>query len=706
VPAPGPPPRGGPAEIPVGPRTGSSDGLRAGPETIRPRGCDDLAVDVAAALPRVGPVRVTVAWAGFALGTALTVTGAGLALADGGSLLAGDLLLGCVLGVSSTLLGAFVVTRDPGNRIGWLFIGSGLLRAVGIAALAWSVRALQTVPGSLPAGAFAAWLQVWVVLASVAAVPMIVVLFPDGRLPSRIFRVVPATAAVILVLSAVVVPVVTWPYRGATLLPDAPVPDLPAARIATGAIDVSAGLALVGVVLALVAVVLRARGAAGEARQQVKWFGYGAVAGLVLDLAGALPGVAWLRALGAVAVLAGIGLGIFRYRLYDVDRLINRTVVYGLVTLGLVGAFAALDVTLAVALGGGSVVVAAGSAFVVALLLRPLRDRVQDLVDRTFDRRRHGAVAIVRALAQQVGREPVEPAAVVAALRRALRDPQAQLYFRTRDTGVLVHADGRPAGGVAPAVGQVADPVRRGGHDIALLVHTPTDPALVHAVVVAGAALVEHARLQAELLVRLAEVRASRARLVEAGDAERRRIERDLHDGAQQRLVGLALHVQSARRRGDHPAEVAELLAFTAEQLRAGVEDIRSLVHGLISPALLTGGLPAALADLARPGEVVVTCDIPIRPDPGVEATAWFVACEGIANATKHAPGHRIDVTVSTTDQRLLVRVSDDGSGGADPDGDGLRNLADRIEARGGTLRIDSPPGEGTRLIADLPCAL
>jgi signal transduction histidine kinase len=238
-----------------------------------------------------------------------------------------------------------------------------------------------------------------------------------------------------------------------------------------------------------------------------------------------------------------------------------------------------------------------------------------------------------------------------------------------------------------------------------VVVHADTDPARTATVLRAAAPVLEHARLQAELLVQLAEVRASRARLVDAADTERRRIERDLHDGAQQRLVGLALHVQSTRRRSPPPPPIDELLAFTVEQLHAGVEEIRALVRGILSPALVTGGLPAALDEVAGVGTVSVDCRIRRRLDPSIEATAWFVVCEGVANATKHASGEPVDVRVSVEDGQLEVRVTDAGPGGADPKGDGLRNLADRVEAHGGRLSIDSPVGDGTRLSAELPCA-
>jgi signal transduction histidine kinase len=662
---------------------------------------------IAQAVAGPSRLRVRAGWAVCALSVLLSALGVALTVRDGRWSPADDVALGSVVSTGTGLLAGFVLTRYPDSPIGWLFAFGSVSRATAVAAQGWSVHALQSDPGSLPGGAFASWLQAWVVLPGIATVAMIVVLFPDGRLPARRWRIVPVLSGIALLLLCVITPVGMWRYRGERLLPDAPIPTGPYVRLVAASMAVGLVLAVVAILLALVALAGRARRSTGVVRQQSKWFAYGAACALVLNLIGDLPGsgLGWVRLLGAASVLAGVGLGIFRYRLYDIDRLINRTLVYGAVSLALVGAFAALDVTLAAVLGRDSAVGVAASAFVVALLLRPVRDRVQHGVNRVFDRRSHDAVSILRALGQRVGHEPVTPDNVLAALRRALRDPGLSLYFCTHDSGVLVDGDGRRITELPVAAGQVSDPVTRGGQQIAQLVHAPTDPALLRTVVRAASAVLEHARLQAELLVQLAEVRASRARLVAAGDVERRRIERDLHDGAQQRLVGLALHVQSAKRRTPYPADVADLLGFTVGQLHAALNDIRALVHGILPAALATSGLAAALHELARPGMVTVDCHTPDHLDPGIEATGWFVACEGVANAAKHAPGHRAHVVASVDGQRLVVEVRDDGPGGADPDGDGLRNLADRVEAHGGVLHLHSPPGSGTRLRAELPCA-
>jgi signal transduction histidine kinase len=639
--------------------------------------------------------RIGAGWALCAGSAALCALAGVLAIADGPPP-GGALLLSFVIGFGSTLLGAFIVTRHPGHPIGWLFIAGGLLRAISVAGDGWAYRALVTHPGSLPAGPLASWFGLLFFL-GIATAPLIVLLFPDGRLPGRRWRVVPVLAAIAALLYLTTI-VLAWPYRGPALLPDAPYPDTAAGTVAETAVAVATVIVVAAVVLALAGSRVRFRLATGDVRQQLKWFGFGASGGFLINLAALLPHAGWLRPVGGVVVLAGIGTGIFRFRLFDVDRLIRRTLVYGLLTLALAGAFAAADLTLALIVGRGSVLAAAAAAFLAALLLRPVRDRLQDLIDTLFDRRTHDAVRTLQAWSRRIGHEPVHPAAVRAVLRDALHDPGLDVWFRLREPDLLVDCAGTPAALNGTPVTQVG----RDGDPIALIRHGGADAA---AVLVAATPILEHARLQAELSRQLAEVRASRARLVNAADAERRRIERDLHDGAQQRLVGLAVHIQAARRHDGFPAAASDLLGFTVAELQAGLDDIRGLVHGLLPPALTAGGLPAAVADLARPGQVYVTCAVPDRPPPGVEATAWFVACEGVANAAKHAPGVPVSVDVSASDGRVRVSIADDGPGGADPSGDGLRLLADRVEAHGGTLKVDSPAGGGTRLSADLPCA-
>jgi signal transduction histidine kinase len=197
------------------------------------------------------------------------------------------------------------------------------------------------------------------------------------------------------------------------------------------------------------------------------------------------------------------------------------------------------------------------------------------------------------------------------------------------------------------------------------------------------------------------ELRASRARLVEAGDAERRRIARDLHDGLQSRLVLLAIEAGVGRR--------------STDDLRLGIEaaidELRALVHGVIPPELTERGLPAAVERLADRMPIDTAIDVAgfeRRPSPAVESTAYFVTAEAMANAVKHARAGQLAVTLRHDRQRLRIEVRDDGIGGAGAGtgaGAGVRSIADRVEALGGVVRIESPIGAGTRVTAELPCA-
>jgi signal transduction histidine kinase len=201
-------------------------------------------------------------------------------------------------------------------------------------------------------------------------------------------------------------------------------------------------------------------------------------------------------------------------------------------------------------------------------------------------------------------------------------------------------------------------------------------------------------------------VRESRTRIVNAADEERERIERDLHDGAQQRLVALALDLRLAERElaGQDPRTTA-LLQAAVSSLQTAVEELRELAHGVYPSILTQSGLLAALEELATRTSVPVSVVAPTeRFTAEVEATAYFVACEAVANAVKHAEAHAVNIEVVRDGSTLVVSVVDDGRGGADPDGSGLRGLADRLEARGGRLWVESPAGGPTRITGEIPC--
>jgi len=301
------------------------------------------------------------------------------------------------------------------------------------------------------------------------------------------------------------------------------------------------------------------------------------------------------------------------------------------------------------------------------------------------------------------------PTRLREALARALGDSTLQLAFRQPDGAGYLDTSGQAVEVVRPDPGRAVVPVA--GSDEAVLVYDEglqVEPQLVKLTAAAASMALEHARLQAEVQAQLEQVRASRARIVEAGDAERRRLERDLHDGAQQRLVTLSLALGMARDRaaGADP-ELGSLIESASKEAKEALTELRELARG-IHPAVLTEtGLAGAIQALAERSPVATT--ITAVPDgrfpAAIEATAYFVVCEALANVAKHARAGGAQVTIQSRPGRLVVEVSDDGAGGARAErGSGLRGLADRVASVGGVLRIDSPPGCGTRLEADIPC--
>jgi signal transduction histidine kinase len=254
--------------------------------------------------------------------------------------------------------------------------------------------------------------------------------------------------------------------------------------------------------------------------------------------------------------------------------------------------------------------------------------------------------------------------------------------------------------------------VEQGGQPIAVLVHDRAledNGELIDSVSAAAALALENERLQAELRARLGELQASRARLVDATEAERRRIERDLHDGTQQRLVSLAMSLGLLDAKLPADPDAAKPIAREARAaLTVALEELRELSHG-IHPAVLTErGLAAALEELADRAALPAHLELAIdaRPPPRVEGAAYFVVSEALTNAVKHSHAGEVRVAASRDGDLLIVEVADDGIGGAAVGGgSGLRGLTDRVQALGGRLIVSSPPGQGTTLRAEIPCA-
>jgi signal transduction histidine kinase len=297
-------------------------------------------------------------------------------------------------------------------------------------------------------------------------------------------------------------------------------------------------------------------------------------------------------------------------------------------------------------------------------------------------------------------------------LARAFHDPSLDVVFWIEARGGYVDREGRGVALPAAGAGCAVTLLERRGRPVAALLHDPSlqdDPALMETVTAAATLAVENERLDAAVKAQLGEVHASRARIVAAADATRRRIERDLHDGAQQRLVNVSLGLRIACDQVRTPAGGALLatLEGTAEQLRLALAELRELAAG-IHPAILTeAGLAPALLSIAErsPVPLEVRCGCDQRLPSEVEAAAYFVVSEAVANVSKHARARRVLVTVVRDGGRVRVEIADDGVGGADPQrGSGLGGLADRVAALDGRLEVLSPPQGGTRVVAEIPC--
>jgi signal transduction histidine kinase len=316
-------------------------------------------------------------------------------------------------------------------------------------------------------------------------------------------------------------------------------------------------------------------------------------------------------------------------------------------------------------------------------------------------------LAQATAISDIIGRfgQAPTPEALRAVLADALGDPSVALAYWLPESGRFVDADGRTA--ALPDGGWTE--VELHGQRIGAIVHDPSladEPQLVRAAGGAAALALENQRLSAELRARIEELRASRARLVEAGDTERRRLERDLHDGAQARLVALAMKLRLARRKADGAPELAALLDESSADLQESLDELRELARG-IHPAVLTDrGLGPALRSLAdrAPLPVELAGDPPEDLSPPVATAIYFVVAEALTNVAKYARAEAAVVRVERAGERVVVEVADDGIGGARLDrGSGLRGLSDRVAALDGRLELDSPPGAGTRLRAEIP---
>ncbi len=516
-------------------------------------------------------------------------------------------------------------------------------------------------------------------------VGLLLAVFPDGRPANRPGRVALAG-----------LPTVALAFQVLAALGDGG----PAAVLALALLPVLLAL----LVAAAASVALRYRRGDRVLRAQVRWLalvGWGLpltllvgwLAYFVTGGSGVVVTVSFGLLYAALPVVTGIA--VLRHRLYDVDDALVATVAYALMAVGLLLALLAVSAVSGLLLGRSSVLAAVLVAAAGAFVLGTARGRVQSLVARALFPARERALHRLAALHGRVRAGVAGPEEVLDVLRSGLRDP-----------GLAVTWPGSPAddGSGTPAV--------LGG---AVVAHLHAGPGATREppreVARAAALLLESVRLRGDLAAALREAEESRERLLVAGYTERRLLERDLHDGAQQRLVSLGLRLRVLQRSlGADAGAVADELDTAVAQVSTTVAELRRLAHG-IRPSSLDDGLGAALANLSRTAALPLELEVDQGLDgedglPDVIATtAYFVAAEAVTNAVRHSGGRRIRVQLGRVGPDLVLRVADDGRGGARVrPGSGLAGLHDRVGAVGGRLELSSRAGAGTVVEARLPC--
>jgi signal transduction histidine kinase len=606
--------------------------------------------------------------------------------------------------LAPAIVGLMIALRQPRNVIAWIMLLGALSAApfyVFIPDEGWALQFSRAV-----------WPLLYAWPVAVALV------FPDGRLLSRRWSRLAWVGAFCFAGFLVVAMLDNEPFDK----PDAAVAN-PMAGVGhpswLGWIWIPLWIGILSTLFAgAIAIRLRLRRSTGVERLQTLWLAW--VAGLiplalVTCFAGWGLGLPFAdAALGAfvlllpIAIAISVGIAVIRYRLYAIERLVNRTAVYGMLTLLLAATYIAITLAAGVAVGRGSDWVTAAGTLVVALSFRPLRARIQALVDRRFDRARSEGLRTVQAFENDVREGQRAPEEIGAVLAGALRDPLAELVFWLPESAVFATAAGELVAAL-PDDGRARSEITREGARTAVLLHDPAlldRPAPLRDILAAGALSAEIARLRVELRLQLQEVQASRVRIVEAGYEERRRLERDLHDGAQQRLVSLGLQIRRMQRSLPREAGVlAPALDQIVAEVGSAIGDLRQIAAG-VRPARLDDGLAAALHDLARTAPIPVEVEAPIgRVAASVEAAAYFVVCEALTNAVKHASASQVALRATRENGTLRLSVADDGVGGARARrGSGLAGLGDRVSAHGGTLVIASPRGGGTRIDVAIPC--
>jgi signal transduction histidine kinase len=652
-------------------------------------------------------------------------------------------VVGIVMMIGNVAVGAFVASRVPSNPTGWLLMTIGIGFVVGVAASEYAVYGLYTNPGGAPFPYAAAWLSSLTYLISIGAVLLLIALFPNGRAASPKWRWLPPAIVADITLGIVTTMVRVGPIDVSDVGPD-PVNPIGVRALDPIVVPLQWVAGFGGIALAILAVaslMLRFGAARGEERQQIRWLAYVGFVSIILLVLTILTGIGLenhrstsLNDAMFVGFFISFGIGIpaaaavavLRYRLWDLDMVLKKTIVATVLLLLLVAASG-----VALLLVGGLVVGplgAPGAALVLGIGIGALAWPLLRLSRRIADRIVYGRRASPYEVLTQFSDRMAESYATDDVLPRMAAILGAGTGAKGVTIWLLVGNQLRPATTWPPHDARAEDPadlapaatladltddvfvVRHQGEQLGAItvsMHAndpmnPTKDKLIHDLAGQAGLVLRNVRL-------IEELRASRRRLVAAQDAERRRLERNIHDGAQQQLVALQVKQRLVEGMIERdPDKARELMTQLQGDTAEALEDLRDLARGIYPPLLADKGLGTALESQARksPVPVTVESDSLGRYSQEVEAAVYFCALEALNNLAKYARASSATVSLSQVDGTLTFAVSDDGVGFRPANvggGTGLQGMADRLDAIGGSLEIRSAPGEGTRVVGHVP---
>jgi signal transduction histidine kinase len=656
----------------------------------------------------------------------------------------------CVTALAFGAMGFLIARRYPANPVAWVMLAVAVLAIVLGDAQLYALLVYRTHAG-LPLGPVAAWLGSTLWGPALSLLPIGVLLFPDGRPASRRWGIAlwACVALDAVFVCALGLYTLTTVLRGPVSLGL----DGQLSELSTAGVPGSLGtaflalfpLALVTLVVAAAGLVVNTRRSQGERRQQLKWFMYAAtlsaaglavyeVTQLAVGSSAVTQAASVLFILGLCALPVGAAVAVFKYRLYGIDIVISRTLVYGSLAALITGVYVAIAVGIGTLVGSGgkpNLGLSILATAIVAVGFQPVRVRLQRVANRLVYGQRATPYEVLSEFSGRVA-ETYAAQDVLPRMAEVLREGTA-----AADATVWLRAGGqlRPAATSPPRVnGLHALPITgselpaiAGADRVVPVLHqgellgaltvtkrhgeslTPIEQKLLDDLAHQAGLVLKNVGLTAELLQRVEELRTSRQRLVTAQDQERRRLERNLHDGAQQHLVAMKIKIGLAESLVQKDLERAR---STLQQLKVDADEaldtLRDLARGIYPPILADQGLRSALESQARKATIPVYVEASRleRYPQDVEATVYFCVLEALQNAQKYASASHATVRLDATEGALQFEVEDDGAG-FDPatvrKGAGLTNIADRLDALGGHLAIDSRLGQGCRLRGSLP---